>query len=711
MKNKIKIIYIVIGLLICLLPLLCIGVTSKDTNEETSDLPSIKKGNNLNINYMSDLGEWFTNNCGLRSQMLSLNSHIMSDVFGVSSVDNVTVGKNGWLYASSTDNSYKGLENYSDRVRFNITHNVKLLQNAVEKMGSKFIFTVPANKNTLYPDNMPYYIQSVSNNKRLSDIAKSMNSEKVNYVDLYSKFKSQNETLYLKKDSHWNGKGALLAYNSIMNTTNLPYDKYSKSQEFVDDNYIGDLSSTLYPCFSDKESNPYYQSKFNVDNIDVTADSITTTNDYGNGSLLMYRDSFGNTLIPYFSSEFNIAHYAKTKSDYFTDYKVQNDIATYSPDVVVVEIVERHLLDMVNYAPEIQSYQVPNFKNYQRKSTATTCMVDTNDNFYTISGTINGVDVSSNAETYLQITDSKGKSKTYPTYNMCTVNNGKQNDYGYKAYFTSQQVGNGNNTISVIVKDNSKLTCVKTLKINFKEKFNLKSTFGTRDTSEIVGESKKVFDYDYKVVTKNGDNPCYMYNKSNKTITSILIRKNKKSSWSKNILTFNIAKNEKVNIKLPSNVTKSSYDVKVTYSDKKSHILSNVPFNDFKSFEIYSSKNYSYIKYFSVDLKGFVNTQNNELTNYKTELAKKIAKQKAIEEAKRKAAEAKRKAEEKRAEQEASRVAESIAQEQATATTPYQPPATVQQYTVPKATEPQTKSNSDEDGCLSNVIINEEYVD
>lgn len=700
MKNKIKVIYICIGLFICLVPLIFIGNNSNNTNEDSSNLPTVQCKGNININYISDLGNWFSKNCGFRTEMLSINSHIMSDVFGVSSVDNITVGKNGWLYASSTDGNYKGIENYSERIKFNIAHNVKLLQNSVEKMGCQFIFTVPANKNTLYPENMPYYIKNVNKNRNLSDLSKYFSKEKVNYVDLYNLFKSNDETLYLKKDSHWNGKGALLAYKSIMNKTKLPYDNYSKAKEFIDDNYIGDLSDTIYPCFADTESNPYYQTTFTVDSVDVTADSITTTNDYGNGSLLMYRDSFGNTLIPYFSGEFNIAHYAKTKSDYFTDYKVQNDIATYNPSVVVVEIVERHLLDMVYYAPEIQSTDVSNFENVSSKKTDTTCKIATKDNFYTISGEIKGIDKTDNLETYVQITDENGKSKTYPTYNMCYVRDGNQNDYGYKVYLTGQQVSKGNNKISIIVKNNSKLICVKTIKENLSSKFKLKSTFGSRDKSEIVGESKKVLDYNYRVVSNNGDNPCYLFNKSNKTIDSISLRKNKKQKWSKNILTSGILANEKVNIKLSDKIANGSYDMKVTYYDKTTHILSGVPFNDLKSFEIYSSKNYSYIKYFSVKMKGFIDTQNNELTNYKNELAAKIARQKAIEEAKRKA-------EEKKKLEETSRIAESISREQATSTTApqvYEQPTTVQQYITPKATEAPTQKKDDH--CLEGIVIN-----
>ena len=48
----------------------------------------------------------------------------------------------------------------------------------------------------------------------------------VYYADLLSLFRNDNEVLYLKRDSHWNGKGALAAYNCIMDTLEYAHKNY-----------------------------------------------------------------------------------------------------------------------------------------------------------------------------------------------------------------------------------------------------------------------------------------------------------------------------------------------------------------------------------------------------------------------------------------------------------------------------------------------------
>ena len=98
---------------------------------------------------------------------------------------------------------------------FNAVSNIKAMEKYVEGKGKKFVLTIAPNKNTLYPENMPNNYKKVSEKNNLSKLEKVLKKEKINYVDLKSVFKNEDEVLYLKRDSHWNNKGALLAYNSI----------------------------------------------------------------------------------------------------------------------------------------------------------------------------------------------------------------------------------------------------------------------------------------------------------------------------------------------------------------------------------------------------------------------------------------------------------------------------------------------------------------
>lgn len=82
----------------------------------------------------------------------------------------------------------------------NIAHNLSLMQKYVQGKGGKFVFTVAPNKNSLYGENMPYYLQKKASNVRNINMLKEK-TDKYNifYVDLFQLFEEQEEELYLKR--------------------------------------------------------------------------------------------------------------------------------------------------------------------------------------------------------------------------------------------------------------------------------------------------------------------------------------------------------------------------------------------------------------------------------------------------------------------------------------------------------------------------------
>ena len=56
----------------------------------------------------------------------------------------------------------------------------------------------------------------MSSEKNIEKLEQEIQNMQIPYADLYEVFSEQREILYLKKDSHWNEKGAVLAYNTIL---------------------------------------------------------------------------------------------------------------------------------------------------------------------------------------------------------------------------------------------------------------------------------------------------------------------------------------------------------------------------------------------------------------------------------------------------------------------------------------------------------------
>ena len=220
MKKVIPLLFTVLCLLLCVIPSLGMIVapsTQTIGNEKRGELPSLKnEDGSLNSDYPEQAGDYYSKQFALRAQAVDLDAQVQSGVFRTSNLDTVTVGSDGWLYYSSTLDDYLGRNTLSRREVNGIVHNLLLAQEYVESQGGSFLFTIAPNKNTLYPAHMPYYYSKASSDVRNRDLfTEAVGDSGLNYCDLFTLFQSQDEVLYLKQDSHWNNKGALLAFNSI----------------------------------------------------------------------------------------------------------------------------------------------------------------------------------------------------------------------------------------------------------------------------------------------------------------------------------------------------------------------------------------------------------------------------------------------------------------------------------------------------------------
>ena len=196
--------------------------------------------------------------------------------------------------------------------------------------------------------------------------------------------------LYLKRDSHWNNKGACLAYNGIMDMLELPHEDYSGVTPKAVKNDNGDLNKMLYSFYGELEENYDYGLAQNYvyrnDVKSVEDGFIVTENKAGQGSMLMFRDSFGNTLIPFLSNEFAMSYYSKG-----VPHALERFAESYGPDCVVIQKVERNLAEYLETPPILTAPEGELPGVYSIRATATTaeiadCLNDMN--YYCISGTV-----------------------------------------------------------------------------------------------------------------------------------------------------------------------------------------------------------------------------------------------------------------------------------------------------------------------------------
>ena len=353
MKMKYKL-YIVIFMVMCILPFAGMAVAKTETTTENRTMaafPSFMEEGKWNVNYLQDLGAYFEDHYAFRNLLVSVDSQIQAKLFKTSNMDTVIVGKNDWLYYTASLDNYLGQNLMSDQEVYNAAYNLSIVQEYVQSRGAKFLVTVPPNKNSLYGKNMPYYDQpKVSSERNYTNIIKALKSNKVAYTDLYQLFSNKKETLYLKRDSHWNEKGSLLAYNALLTDLNKEHELYETVPVLRTKTEIGDLNKMIYPMWSQPEWNYDYQYKKNYaytsDTKSVEDAYITTTNKKAQGSLLMFRDSFGNTLLPWMAQSYEKAVFSKEMP-----YPLEKYMQESKADTVIIEKVERNLKDFITDPP------------------------------------------------------------------------------------------------------------------------------------------------------------------------------------------------------------------------------------------------------------------------------------------------------------------------------------------------------------------------
>lgn len=338
--------------LLCLLPsagMLFLPPTEAAANERLSPKPVLQnEDGSWNTNVLSQLTDYIADHFALRQEMVTANAALQTALLSTSPAEDVIYGKDGWLYYKATLDDYQNHATLTEDEAAQIAQTVADMQAYCEARGATFLFTIAPNKNSLYPENMPArYLQSDSpGNYEL--VAPYLKEYGVNYADLFTFLSGQEETLYLRTDSHWTNRGAALAHDFLMESLGLPHTAFGEADYTTEETHRGDLYEMLYPKGMEREAQQQYDIDFSYVTPPRTAEDIliqTTSENAANSRLILCRDSFGNALHPFLAADFREA--VITRQMPYPLEQVQ------AGDTVIVEIVERNLANILKYPPEL----------------------------------------------------------------------------------------------------------------------------------------------------------------------------------------------------------------------------------------------------------------------------------------------------------------------------------------------------------------------
>ncbi len=305
-KKTAYIIFIILFFAVCIVPsagMLVVGEAPAAANEIVTTRPQLfLPDGTFNANITDDLTSYFADRFAFRQNFITAYAKIQAAAFGESSSDDVILGKDGWLFYEATKNDYLHRDTLSNRSIQGIARTLLLMQQYSEERGTRFLFTVAPNKNSVTPSDsmMPNVGTPLDTPKNLDMLCDAMEKCGVHYAELrealseemnqetssaadgqdavsvdtdgealdsgtmsgIEAFLDGGRSLYHRLDSHWNNMGAAVGLREL--TKNLGVESYPWTEESftIQKNHKGDLYEMIYPAGKELDENVVFDKKF-----------------------------------------------------------------------------------------------------------------------------------------------------------------------------------------------------------------------------------------------------------------------------------------------------------------------------------------------------------------------------------------------------------------------------------------------------------------
>ncbi|CAF1627889.1 unnamed protein product [Rotaria socialis] len=240
-----------------------------------------------------------------------------------------------------TLSGWQGYNPYSSDELLAIQMNLEAESAWFTKQNMTFLILPCFDKNSIYPEYLPWPYADAIGPSRLAQIFEHMKlHSKVQLVDvrqplLTAKKLNQFDT-YFKTDSHWNNIGAFYAYKEIVKRLLIVYPQFvpHNLEDFVLDTNLkraGDLAGMANLDVSHILEHQLVSKK------NITANRMSPKKD----KILIFGDSFSDFFFKdYFWRHFNEVKYVYGYSN--ARYKFdKSTILQYRPNVVIIESIER----------------------------------------------------------------------------------------------------------------------------------------------------------------------------------------------------------------------------------------------------------------------------------------------------------------------------------------------------------------------------------
>ena len=339
-------------------------------NRELASFPELSAANFDNI--PTEFEAYYNDHVPFKNLFVKAKTKLDLELLNESSISDVTVGKENWLFYTVSEDGEDALADYQ-RTNLYTADEKTALADAItsvnEKMkerGIRFVMFEAPNKESVYAEYMPDSVRVYGSESRLDAALPELAAQGLPVYDMKPELLKEADTyqLYYKYDTHWNQIGSFIGSQQIAQTllgTSTPLSAVSIEAAGP---ASGDLARMLNMAAEYSDDTEYviqnYLPEVTATTVDMNEDNsfaVFESDSPNDKTLLVVGDSFSQNL-KYFMPKL----YRKTVFATFDTY-TEALLDEYQPDDFVYLTVERNQelfedVETVVWRDEVPEYEL-----------------------------------------------------------------------------------------------------------------------------------------------------------------------------------------------------------------------------------------------------------------------------------------------------------------------------------------------------------------
>jgi hypothetical protein len=341
------------------------GADPAAENRELAPFPTLQPSIEALAAFVPGFGAWFEDHFGFRARLIRWYGQMRLFGLRVSPTPSVIKGRDGWYFYGEDGSldDYAHVDPLTPAAQDNWREAVERARDWLHRRNVPYVFFIAPDKYAIYPEMMPDTIRVIDPVSRTDGVYEALahSGVAIDFRDALAAAKAR-ERIYQKTDTHWNDRGALVAYQAIIDAVRRKapvtppawsrgdFEEMTRDVNGMDlagmmglTRVIGETDLVLAP------KRPRLARVVEPAGAELTAQEGRLVTEIPGSSLpraVIFRDSFVSRLVPFLSEHFSRAVYL-WQNDFDADA-----VAREHADVVIQEIVGRHLYGFIP-SPEL----------------------------------------------------------------------------------------------------------------------------------------------------------------------------------------------------------------------------------------------------------------------------------------------------------------------------------------------------------------------